>query len=65
MGFLSTYDSLNDPREQLGLLVQWLVQDPTSMFDEMRDKRPVFITPGPVLVSKYRDVLEVASLEDV
>ena len=65
MGFLSTYDSLHDPREQLGLLTEWLVQNPTSMFDELRDQRPVFITPGPVMVSKYRDVLEVANLDDV
>ena len=65
MGFLSAYDSLHDPREQLGLLTKWLVEDPTSMFDELRDKRPVFITPGPVMVSKYRDVVEVADLDDV
>lgn len=65
MGFLSTYDSLHDPREQVGLLQKWIVENPNAMFDELREQRPVFITPGPVLVSKYRDVVDVASLDDV
>jgi cytochrome P450 len=65
MGFLSTYDALHDPREQLGLLEEWIVQNPDLMFDELRAQRPVFITPGPIVVSKYRDVVEVASLDNV
>ena len=65
MGFLSTYDSLQDPREQIGLLEKWIVENPDGMFDELRTERPIFNTPGPVVVSKYRDVIEVASLDDI
>jgi cytochrome P450 len=35
------------------------------MFAELRAQKPIFITPGPVIVSRYRDVLEVASLDQV
>ena len=62
MGFLATYDALQDPRQQLALLEEWIVQNPDGMFEELRAQRPVFVTPGPVVVTKYRDVLEVASL---
>jgi hypothetical protein len=47
------------------LLEKWIVENPDGMFDELRRERPIFITPGPVVVSKYRDVLEVASLDNV
>jgi hypothetical protein len=36
VGFLSTYDALQDPREQIGLLEQWIVESPDAMFDELR-----------------------------
>jgi hypothetical protein len=65
MGFLSTYDSLQDPHQQIALIQQWIVQHPDALFDELRAQRPIFITPGPVIVSKYRDVIEVVSLDDV
>ena len=65
MGFLTTYDSLQDPRQQIGLMEQWIVENPDQMFAELRAQRPIFITPGPVVVSKYRDVLEVASLDNI
>jgi cytochrome P450 len=35
------------------------------MFAELRAQKPIFITPGPVIVSRYRDVREVASLDQI
>lgn len=42
---------------------KWIVENPSGMFAELRAQKPIFITPGPVIVSRYRDVVEVASLD--
>jgi cytochrome P450 len=65
MGFLSDYGALIEPLEQLALMEKWIVEDPGAMFAELRAQKPIFITPGPVIVSRYRDVLEVASLDQI
>ena len=72
-GFLEAYDSLSrsgdDPariaKAQLELLLSWLLEHPGELFTELRANRPILITPGPVIVSRYRDVLEVAGHDDV
>jgi cytochrome P450 len=65
MGFLSDYAALQSPLEQLALMEKWIVENPAGMFAELRAQKPIFITPGPVIVSRYRDVIEVASLDQV
>jgi cytochrome P450 len=65
MGFLSEYDALTSPVDQLALMGKWIVENPSNMFAELRAQKPIFITPGPVIVSRYRDVLEVASLDQI
>ena len=65
MGFLSDYGALNSPIEQLALMEKWIVEKPGDMFTELRAQKPIFITPGPVIVSRYRDVFEVASLDQI
>lgn len=65
MGFLSDYDALTSPLEQLTLMQKWIVENPSGMFAELRAQKPIFITPGPVIVSRYRDVFEVASLDQI
>jgi cytochrome P450 len=65
MGFLDAYNALTAPQEQVALLEKWIVENPSGMFAELRDQKPVFITPGPIIVSRYRDVFEVASLDQI
>jgi cytochrome P450 len=65
MGFLSEYNELTSPQEQVGLIQKWIVENPSGMFAELRAQKPIFITPGPVVVSRYRDVIDVASLDQV
>lgn len=72
-GFLETYDALAEngkppeevARAQVGLLTQWVVERPAELFAELRAQRPIFVTPGPVVVSLYQDVMEVIDLDDV
>jgi cytochrome P450 len=65
MGFLSEYSELTSPQEQVGLIQKWIVENPSGMFAELRAQKPIFITPGPVVVSRYRDVIDVASLDQI
>lgn len=71
--FLDAYDALsvsgNDPGEiakaQLDLMVEWVLHRPGELFAELRQERPIFVTAGPVVVSRFRDVLEVAGTDDI
>lgn len=73
MGFLQEYAALDVPGKtpeqvglaQLALLQEWVVQRSHELFTELRAGKPIFVTPGPVIVSLYKDVMEVVQLDDV
>lgn len=73
MSFLDEYRALasaaTSPQEvarhQLGLLQKWVVENPEGMFRDLRAREPIFRTPGPVVVTRYKDVIEVADLDEV
>ena len=50
---------------QVGLLLDWIFGRPAELFAELREHRPILVTAGPVVVSRYHDVAEVANLETV
>lgn len=72
MSFLNEYDSLatsgaapqEAARKQIALLQEWVVQRPDELFTELRANRPIFVTPGPVVVTRYKDVAEVIDLDE-
>jgi cytochrome P450 len=43
----------------------WLVGKPDLLFSELRAKRPIFTTPGPIVVSRFRDVVEVLQYDQI
>jgi cytochrome P450 len=65
MAFLESYNAIADPIGKIQLFQKWLVENPTDLFAELRARQPIFVTPGPIVVSRYRDVVDVASLDDV
>lgn len=75
MGFLDQYDALaksgEPPQkvlpEQIGLLQQWMFAHPAELFAELRANRPIFVVPGPgpAVITRYRDVVEVADVGSV
>lgn len=65
MGFLADYAAQSSPLAQLALMEKWIVENPSAMFAELRAEKPIFITPGPVIISRYRDVIEVANLDQI
>ena len=71
--FLEAYDALaktgQDPHQiaaaQIGLFQEWVALRPLELFAELRAKRPIFETPGPLVVTRYHDVIEVIDLDEI
>ncbi|MGP3930430.1 cytochrome P450 [Nonomuraea sp. KM88] len=66
-GHLERYDEAlaRDPMTALGLVQQWMRTEWRSLFAELRERRPVFVTPAFTVVTRYADVIEVLSRESV
>ncbi len=75
MGFLDEYDALGKSgeapqkilQEQVELFQHWIFGKPNELFAELRAKKPIFVMPGPApaIVSRFRDVIEVADVGSV
>jgi cytochrome P450 len=65
MSYLEQYDSIpaDRPLEKTQLVSGWLRTDWQPFFKELREKRPIFVTPGFILVTQFQDVQEVLSRE--
>ena len=72
--FLSAYDAIpqngtpaaDAAKAQYQLLAKWLTEKPAQLFGELRQSRPVLVPPiGPVLVTRFADVIEALDLFEV
>jgi cytochrome P450 len=54
-------------RQSAHVLQKWLIDRPNEMFSELRAQQPIFVPrgEGPVIVSRFDDVVEVANLNGV
>ncbi|MEV7907822.1 cytochrome P450 [Streptomyces anulatus] len=66
-GHLERYDELlaHDPMSAFVLVREWLRTDWRALFAELREHRPVFVTPAFTVVTRFADVVEVLSREEV
>ncbi|MFI6928153.1 cytochrome P450 [Nonomuraea spiralis] len=66
-GYLERYDDAlaKDPMSAFGLVREWMRTDWRSLFAELRERRPVFVTPAFTVVTRFADVTEVLSHEQV
>ncbi|WP_283135227.1 cytochrome P450 [Rhizohabitans arisaemae] len=64
---LERYDQAlaRDPMSAIGLIRDWMRTDWRALFAELRERRPIFVTPGFTVVTRYPDVAEVLSHEKV
>jgi cytochrome P450 len=62
MTFLEEYEASD---AKVDLLHQWIGARAQELFAELREERPILVTPGPVLVTRYADVQEVLSRHKV
>lgn len=65
MGFLEAYEAAGPGQAQVDLLHEWIGTRTKEVFAELRERRPVLVTPGPTVVSRYADVQEVLSRHKV
>ncbi|MDF5753249.1 cytochrome P450 [Spongiactinospora sp. TRM90649] len=66
-GYLGRYDQAfaRDPSAAIGLVQGWLRGEWRPLFAELRERRPVFVTPAFTVVTRHADVTEVLSREEV
>lgn len=64
MSFLREYAS-TAVADRPALTIRWLGERPRELFAELRRDQPIFVTPNFVLVTRYADVFEVLSRDDV
>ena len=60
MSFLEAYDAANGA-DKLKVLFHALATEPLQMFAELREKRPILVTPRAVLLTRFADVQEALS----
>lgn len=67
MGYLEQYDALPDDQvaQKVGLASRWLRTDWRPFFKELRESRPIFKTPKFTVVTRFPDVIEVLSRDEV
>jgi cytochrome P450 len=66
-GHLERYDAAlhRDPMTAFGLVREWMRTDWRALFAELRERRPVFVTPAFTVVTRFADVTEVLSREEI
>ncbi len=66
-GHLDRYDEAlaRDPMSAFGLVREWMRTDWRALFAELRERRPIFVTPAFTVVTRFADVVEVLSHEEV
>ncbi|MFF5209213.1 cytochrome P450 [Streptosporangium sp. NPDC000396] len=66
-GYLERYDEAlaRDPMSAFGLVREWMRTDWRALFAELRERRPIFVTPAFTVVTRFADVTEVLSREEV
>lgn len=62
--FLSQLDNTPEA-EQFPLVRNWLFSQPLELFAELREKRPILLTPECTLVACFEDVMEVLRLPEI
>ena len=67
MSYLNQYDAIPpaDAAGRVGLVTRWIRTDTRPFFAELRDCRPIFQTPAYTMVTRYRDVVDILSRDDI
>src|ERR1700726_1911432 len=60
-GYLERYDATPD-EEKWRLVRGWIDQEPLPFFKELREARPVLVTPVCTLLARYDDIIEALNM---
>lgn len=66
-GYLERYDEAlsRAPGAAFGLVREWMRTEWRDLFAELRERRPILVTPAFTVVTRHADVTEVLSREEV
>ena len=56
--YLQQFDAAPEA-QRFSMVSQWMAAEPLAFFEELREKRPILVTPGAILVARYDDVTDV------
>jgi cytochrome P450 len=62
--YLALYDAAADA-DKFALVRQWIANEPLPFFKQLREQRPILVTPECTLVARFDDVREVLSLPKI
>jgi len=62
--YLAEYDSAA-PADKYPLVRRWMMTEPLPFFKQLREQRPILVTPECVLVSKYADVIDLLQMPKI
>jgi cytochrome P450 len=62
--YLQRFDAAADV-DKFPLVKSWMATEPLPFFKELRERRPILVTPACTLVTRFEDVCEVLSLPKI
>ena len=62
--YLAEYDS-TPPSEQYPLVLKWMQTEPQPFFKQLREKRPILVTPECTLVAHFTDVRDMLQMPKI
>ncbi|WP_246534980.1 cytochrome P450 [Methylomonas paludis] len=62
--YLEIYDATAED-EKFALVYKWMWQEPLSFFKELREKRPILVTPKATIITRFADVTDVLNLPKI
>ncbi|MGZ4957581.1 MAG: cytochrome P450, partial [Methylobacter sp.] len=62
--YLERYDATADA-EKFPLVYKWMWEEPLPFFKELREKRPILVTPVVTIISRFDDVTAVLNMPKI
>lgn len=62
--YLERYDAAPEA-EKYQLVYKWMWEEPLPFFKELRERRPILVTPRATLITRYDDVTQVLNMPKV
>ncbi|MFT3928789.1 MAG: cytochrome P450 [Spongiibacteraceae bacterium] len=62
--YLERYDAAPEA-EKYDLVYKWMWEEPLPFFKELRERRPILVTPRATLITRYDDVVQVLNMPKV
>lgn len=62
--YLAEYDAAPSA-EKYPLVRKWMMSEPLPFFKQLREQRPILVTPECVLVSRYADVIDLLQMPKI